>query len=449
MLRFLAPAPLLLAACAASWRGDYDRLRADLETIAVRHEHAPPGPSTDADLDRAFAETVDLETLVHVAKSRNPELREAFARAQGGIEEVRRAGSFDDPMFKVEAEGVPLRHAASPGKAMDTMIGLSQPIPFPGNLSLRSEAALRDAEGMREMYREREREVVARMKRAYFEYYSLTKELEIRREHVKLLEDFEKVSDIKFRNGAVSQQDVLKPQVEQVLLHNDVFMIQQRIGSAQAAINQLLNRPASAPLGQPRELLAADEAFDLPDLTARALATRPELRAAELRVRASRAGQKLADREATWPDFAVGLDYMQIPDGPDGYSAMFSINLPWLTGKKASEARRMGHVLRADESAVETVRARVQFEVRDAHLRVEAARKSLALFKGELLPKSAQSVEVSRAGYEKDKASFLDLLDSERSLRDVKLKYHQALAQYEAAVADLERAVGADLRRKP
>ena len=38
----------------------------------------------------------------------------------------------------------------------------------------------------------------------------------------------------------------------------------------------------------------------------------------------------------------------------------------------------------------------------------------------ELLPKTAQTVEVSRASYEKDKSSFLDLLDSERSLRDVR-----------------------------
>ena len=52
-------------------------------------------------------------------------------------------------------------------------------------------------------------------------------------------------------------------------------------------------------------------------------------------------------------------------------------------------------------------------------------------------------------GDEKDKATFLDLLDSERSLRDVKLRHYQALAQYESSVADHERAVGVDLRRKP
>jgi outer membrane protein TolC len=58
-------------------------------------------------------------------------------------------------------------------------------------------------------------------------------------------------------------------------------------------------------------------------------------------------------------------------------------------------------------------------------------------------------VEVSRTAYEKDKSSFLELLDAERSLRDIRLKSILSLTQYEGAVADLEKAVGEDLRRKP
>jgi outer membrane protein TolC len=106
-------------------------------------------------------------------------------------------------------------------------------------------------------------------------------------------------------------------------------------------------------------------------------------------------------------------------------------------------------MLHADEAALDSARGRAQFEIRDAWLRVDAARRSAALFRGELVPKTAQTVEVSRASYEKDKSSFLDLLDAERSLRDVRLKNIQAVTQYESAVADLERAVGTDLRRKP
>jgi outer membrane protein TolC len=328
-------------------------------------------------------------------------------------------------------------------------LGVSQTIPFPGNLGLRSDAALGNAQAMAEMARMRERDLVAAVKKTYFEYFALVRELEVHREHVKILDDFEKVSDARFRTGSVPQQDVLKPQVELVMLHNDVLSIEQRIGSAKAALNALLHRPPEAPLGPPKDLAPADERFDLRELSARALEARPEVRAAAAKTRGARAALDLAERESVLPDFSVGLEYMQVPGGDDAWGGMFSINLPWFTGKRAAEARMKGHVLRAEEIALEAARSQVLYEVRDAWLRVEAARLSLRLVVGELLPKSRQSVEVSRAGYEKDKASILDLLDGERSLRDVRLKHHQAAAQYEAAVADLERAVGTDLRRKP
>jgi outer membrane protein TolC len=233
------------------------------------------------------------------------------------------------------------------------------------------------------------------------------------------------------------------------MLHGEVLTMQQMRGSARAAINTLLHRPIDAPLGEPRETTPSAEAFDLDELNGRALRSRPDLLAADARVRATRASLRLAERERDLPDFSVGVDYWQVPGGPDAYAAMLSINLPWFTGKRSAEARRLEQTLRADEAALDALRSRARFEVRDAWLRTESARKSAALLRTELVPKSAQTVEVSRAAYEKEKASFLDLLDAERVLRDVKLKYIQAVTLYEAAAADLERAVGSDLRRKP
>ncbi len=442
-MRYL-PALLPLAlGCASAWREDFDRLREELEAVRARHDSPPAQPETDLSKD------IDLDTLVREARRRNPELRELAARSRAGLEEVRRAGAFDDPRLKFETEGVPNEHPGSLGRAENNMIGLSQMIPFPGNLGLRSEAALREAESMHQMYLERERDVVARLKKAYFEVVMFTREVEIHREHVKLLEGFEKVSEVKFRTGAVPQQDLLRPQVEQVMLHAEILTVEQRLESARAAINALLHRPSDAPLGPPRALAPTEETYDLKELTMRALASRPELRAAELKARASKAGLELAERETALPDIELGVDYWQMPDEPDAWGGMLAINLPWFTGKKSAEARRMGHLLRADEAALETARARVRFEVRDAWLRLEAARKALALYRGELLSRSEQTVDVSRASYEKDKASFLDLLDSERSLRDVRMGHIQALVAVESAAADLERAVGADLRRKP
>lgn len=449
MLRLVLAASCLIAGCSLeSWRDDLARLESDISYSLVQHRTAPSGPSTDPELDKALSTALDLDTLIAAALSRNPRLREEMERVRAGLQEVHRAGALDDPMLKFEAWAVPLRKPLAFNRDDTNMLGLTQNIPFPGNLGLRAESALREAESMYQRYREGQREVMAEVKKAYYEYYMLTKELEVHLEHVKILEDFAKVSDIKFRTGTVQQQDVLRPQVELVMLHNEVLFIEQRIGAAKAALNVLLNRPDDAPLGRPRDIVPTEGRYDVKDLQAKALESRPELRAAFLKLQASRTGLELAEREATWPDFSIGVDYWQMPEKSDAWGGMFGINLPWFTGKRQAEARKIRHAVRADEIAIERIQSRVLFEVRDAYLRVEAARKSLVLLRGELLPKSEQNVEVSRANYEKGKASFLDLLDAERSQRDLKIKYYQALAQYESAVADLERAVGQELRRK-
>jgi outer membrane protein TolC len=451
MTRLLLFAPVLLGACAAEWQGDYDRLAADFSYSSrftdpiIRNE----APSTDAELDRMLSEPLELELLVKIALERNPELKEALARTKAGIEEVRRAGALDDPMLKFEAWGIPLNTPLAFNQDQTNMLGLRQNFPFPGNLSLKSEAALRDAESTYQMYRDRRLDVALRLKKAYLDYYSMSREVDIHLEHVGIMRDMERITDIKYRNGAVNQQDVLKPQVELILLHNDVLAMTQHLESDKAAINALLNRPPDAPLGKPKEPTFPVETFDVQDLSTKAL-SRPDVLAAQLRARATEASAKVASREANLPDFSVGADYWQQPGMPnDAWGLMFSVNLPWFTGKHGAEVAKLEHALRADRAAVETAQNKALFEVRDAWFKVESARKSLVLFKGELLPKSTQSADVSRANYEKDKASFLDLLDAERSLRDVKLKYSQALVQYEMAVADLERAVGRPVRSKP
>jgi outer membrane protein TolC len=449
---FLALLSIFGSSCAgASWQGDYDRLAADL-TYASRFTgpiDRNPSPSTDDELDRLLSGPLDLDLLIKVATDRNPELKETLARTKAGVEEVRRVSSLDDPMFKVEAWGVPINKPVAFNQDQTNMFGLRQTFPFPGNLNLKGEAALRDAESMYQMYRDRQLDVIVRLRKACLEYYSMAREVDIHLEHSRLMSEMEKISDIKFRNGQVSQQDVLKPQVELVMLHNDVLAMSQHVESAKAAINAILSRPPEAPLGMPKEPAFPDEKFDVQELSSKAL-SRPDVLAAQLKVKSSEAQAKVASREANLPDFSIGLDYWQMPGAPnDGYGAMFMINLPWFTGKHGADVARMEHSVRADQAAVETARNKALFEVRDAYYRVEAARKSLILFKGELVPKSAQSAEVSRANYEKDKASFLDVLDAQRSLRDVQLKYSQALVQYEMSVADLERAVGQPVRRKP
>jgi len=61
---------------------------------------------------------------------------------------------------------------------------------------------------------------------------------------------------------------------------------------------------------------------------------------------------------------------------------------------------------------------------------------------GELLiPQAEESLASSEAAYTTNRQSFLDLLDAERVLFQVRLSYHRLLSDYWISLADLERAI--------
>jgi len=70
------------------------------------------------------------------------------------------------------------------------------------------------------------------------------------------------------------------------------------------------------------------------------------------------------------------------------------------------------------------------------HLR-EAVRK-IDLYGNVLLPKARQTIKVTQSAFTSDKATFLDLIDSQRILLRFHLEYERALADYLQRLAELE-----------
>ncbi len=66
--------------------------------------------------------------------------------------------------------------------------------------------------------RAKERELVTRLKQAYYDLFLAQKAVQIHHEQVELLRQFVEIANTKFRAGKGSQADVLKAQVELSLL---------------------------------------------------------------------------------------------------------------------------------------------------------------------------------------------------------------------------------------
>jgi len=419
---------------------------------AFRVSPPRPGGSTRADLtadEASLAEQARLETIVRIALARNPGLGEAEARTRSDVGQARAAGRLPDLELKVEQWGVPLRRPYALADADALMVGVRQGFPAPGARGAEARAAAEQAQVTAYALRARRLDLVRQVERGYAEYVLADRESRIHLEHAELTGRILDTARAGFRSGGVSQQDVLRVSVELEALHRDIAQIAQRRRSAAAMLNSLMGRDASAPLGPAPDLEAAELDLALPEMERLAAARRPERRAAAHAIRRSQASADAARSTARWPSLMIGVDYMYMPasDEEHGYGAMLSINLPWLNPRSGEHTRAREQMVEADRRAAESVDLTVRYEVIDALARHEAARRTYLISRDQLVPAARRSFEAGQAGLATGRGSTLGLLDALQSLLEARLGETRALAELRTSLADLERAVGTDLRR--
>ncbi len=436
-------------------------VRVDLELAPLRIEKSWRNYKQIPDLFQEMAEEPEgffslesqaLRDLVKSALKDNPELKEAEAAWKASLKKTRVVSALPDPNLAATAFLESVETRVGPQEAV---LILTQKLPWFGKLSAAGQAALEEALEKAWTWRSLQRETVLRVKKTFYDLVYLFEALKITDEDISTLRRYEAIALTRYGTGKGIQQNVLKVQSETTRLNERriVLLRQRDVGRRKLA------RLVGSPLGKV-ELDFGDQPLPdvdlrLEDLYGKVRKNREELQARLHAVRSSREGVRLAKKQY-WPDFNLGLNYIVVGDredpegllnppednGKDAIGVLASINLPiWY------------HKLRAgvDEARLEEYRARaayarqedsVLYEVQDAYINLESLREQLDLYRHALIPQAEQSMESSEAAYETGKLTFLELLDSERFLLNVRYGYAKIKSDYLGAHADMERALG-------
>jgi outer membrane protein TolC len=418
--------------------------------LATRHraqgdawERSAPAGDTAAE---PFANAPFLEraALVEEVLRRNPSLQAARWAWRAALARYPQETSLDDPML-----GYGVAPLSFDSRAVDDAhrFELSQAFPFPGKLALRGEAALAEAEAAAHEHDAARLRLATMASLLFDEWYLAARALSLAEQHVALLGELREIALARYESGEASQQDPLQADVEHAhLLHRAIELrTAQRVTGEQ--INVLLHRRPAAPLPPPppRLELPAEESLDRAALLGRALAERPELRAADARVRSREAGVDLARREFL-PDLKLVAMYDGLWQSEERDLRPFvglEVNVPLRLARRRAaldEARARLEEARSEQAGVED---EVRFELESGADRLEEARHVLHLYRDRLLPAARDQLEAARAGFEAGRNGFLELIEAERNLRDVELGHEEALAGLSRRFAELERATGA------
>ena len=238
--------------------------------------------------------------------------------------------------------------------------------------------------------------------------------------------------------------DALQADVELGMLEHQLVAASRTRSELQARLRALLHDETERALPDPPRELPMIE-HQLADTTfAAAAARRPELRARDAEVEARRAEIDAAGR-TRFPELLLHARYDRAMDTPE-WRTMVGAGVTLPLGLERSGARV--RAARADLARVQAERLaladsiRVQVEI--ARARYRESTHELEIIESRIVPATERALASVRAGYETNRSDFFAFLTAERDLARARLDRYQAVAMVHLALADLERAIGAE-----
>ncbi len=397
-------------------------------------------------------ESPALRDLVKTALKDNPELKEAEAAWKASLKKARVVSALPDPNLAVTAFLESVETRVGPQEAA---LIFTQRLPWFGKLSAAGQAALEEALEKAWTWRSLQRETVLRVKKIFYDLVYLFDALKITDEDISTLRRYEAIALTRYATGKGIQQNVVKVQSEITRLNERRIVLLRQRDVTRRELARLVGSPLRKVELEIEDQPLPNASVRLEDLYAKVRENREELQARLHAVRSSRQAVRLAKKQY-WPDFNLGFNYIVVGDrkdpagllsppednGKDAIGVLASINLPiWYHKLRAGvdEARLKEYRARAAYARQED---RVLFELQDAYISLESLREQLDLYRHALIPQAEQSLVSSEAAYKTGKLTFLELLDSERFLLNVRYGYAKIKSDYLIAQADMERALG-------
>jgi cobalt-zinc-cadmium efflux system outer membrane protein len=389
---------------------------------ALALAQAPPEPLT---LERA---------LQAAARNRAERLAaEHFVEAQRGA--ARQAGRAPNPVLSFQSENWRAADGFSVSRDVDAFLFVSQQIETGGKRRLRTEAAeagIRIAQAEREVLQWR---IESQVAVAWWGAYRAQQETALMEEALVAAEDLVRYHEVRLREGAGPEIDVIKVRVE---LEKERRRLAESQVAELNAKHRLLAEMASEMTADFRiepggESLAASEIS-----VASALSKRPDL------VLARRTAERddaltSVQRVQTTPDITPYVGYKRT----GGFSTLIGgLSIPLQVRDRnggaiahaVAQANRQRQLVRAAEM-------RVRSEV-EAALAAQQSRREIALSLAGLVADAAQSHEIALAAYREGGVELLYVIDALRTLNEAKLLQLQAEFDYQLSRAETRIAAG-------
>jgi len=388
---------------------------------------------------------IDIEQAIRLAIDHNHALRAARTQIQQSQAEEITAAIRPNPVFTYDDLFVPI---FTPGAL--TATNLNNITEFDGGISYtfergrKRQARIRAAQDQTRVVRsglmDNQRTLTFSVAQQFVGVLLAKSSLDFAQQDLASFEQTVKLSEERYRAGAIGEGDLLKIKLQLLQFQTDVASARLALVQSRVGLRQLLGFD-TVPMDYDvvGELAYTPLRLNQEDLQLLALKQRPDFLAAQQAVTAAQSQYLLAKANGK-RNLTTTLDYTHV-SAVNSASFTMNIELP-IFDRNQGEIARTNYAIEQSRESAAAAQDTVMTDVADSYQGLKSADEVVQLYLSGSLKQAQDSRDISEYAYQRGAASLLDFLDAERSYRATQLAYRQALAGYMVALEQLREAVG-------
>jgi outer membrane protein TolC len=140
-----------------------------------------------------------------------------------------------------------------------------------------------------------------------------------------------------------------------------------------------------------------------------------------------------------------GAAAMPLDDPGRRLAVEFGVVIPLQRGRRDAALEEARLRRSQYEARLEALQIEIRAETNELENRLNEDEKALALYQDVLVPQAETTLEATLSAYTTGRTDFLDLLDAQRMLFDLRMDYEETYADYVRTGARLRRVLGSGL----
>ncbi|HUO06053.1 MAG TPA: TolC family protein [Candidatus Binataceae bacterium] len=388
--------------------------------------------------------------VADMAIAANPQIKAARARWESAMHQIAQTVAPNDPIFSYTSGDS--NHPWLNNNSYHTL-QVTEAFQFPGKAFHQRDQAIRNAEIARLALEAAIRDLRAAAGAGYYQLLLDSALGLVNDENAANLERVEKVAEIGYAGGRVTQTDVIGAQFDLSAARQLRIQYRTAVANDETALNQLLYRRPGEPLAVDRTLKIDHFSVPVDMLIDRANSVRQEILQAALAEQNSDTALYLAKMEYL-PDFTAGYIFdhylmnsaAPAPNRTEAQGLMIGFNVPvffWM--KQNEDVVKAKSDLEAARNDLASVTSQTAASVTTLFRSAQLAYESALLYRDSLIPLARQDFEVALVAYQSGKIDFTALSAALQRDYNARISYLQFANQFLAGKVALEQAIGAPL----